>query len=559
MAILGRMLDAMPENEALRDRVYRSVMGAPIEQEIRLFHALERSWKSGSPDGKGSEFRFEEIQDFTPPLKWDKHEGSVPNKLFRVHMRQDDGSWLALPVNVGARIVKSPTKHQGHADILLEDPFLTLKGERPRTAVISGYVHDHHDKIIDNKVPNPNGGRDIQLGLRGKDIRGKVETAFMHMLYSVDTGLTQSSILFNVRDNPIKGVVEALSKLYVKFNKLPGAPRKDVGIHTVLPIGSQFSQVVRAKNREAKHRGEESNVSDAKNGSVWIAYFDPKVMDTSRIPKLDVMRAFASKECVELSNRKGRYKGEPPIALVEEYFDKVKRVVNAAYGKGKNPLRDAVLAGDAELLPKEVFTPENLLMSGGLKLAEKGPNVHMMARTQDASRGKADRATALLDKLNAAMNVCVMGGCRFDPQAKAGDIADMLWEFDPGRVPKAPKTVCIDDFEYKLRMVQGKFSYVGLGDVDGQDISGVGSYDQLGHVPSESFTKEVLLCCDVEGRTLVEVMAEKNRLNLVPKTALKEALEAMGLEGVEAEDLLDGEDVAVAESLRERLDSPALV
>jgi hypothetical protein len=554
--LLSRMLEALPNNEALRGRVVNAGKEGrdTIDQEIRLFNALEKSWKSGPPDGKGSEFRFEEIQDFTPPLKWDKHEGSYPDKLFRVHMRQEDGSWLALPINVGARMVKTPTVRQGHGKFLKEHPFLTLEGELPRTAVVSGYVHDHKDPLISDPFEDPKTGRKVERGLRGKDIRGKVETAFMHMLYSTGTGLTQSSILFNVRDNPIKGMIEALRALYIKFNKLPGSGKKDLGFHTVLPPSGTFNPVERAKNREAKHRGDEGKVlSKDGNGAVWIAYLDPKTMDMTGVTPLDVKRAFASKECEWLSKLEGEYPKEPPLAVVAEYYAKIKRVTYAAYGKGKNPLREAILAGDGELLPGEVFSPENLLMSGGGKLAERGPNVHLMANTPDASKVKAGRAADLADKLNQFMNDCVLKGCRVDPQAEAAAMLGALQSFAPDNIPAVPAEFYIDDFKYELQMVQSQFDYVGLDDARGQDISELGSSDQLGHVPPESFTKEVLLCCNAEGKTLVEVMAEKGRLDLVPKPSLKEALDALGIEGVDMEDLLDRENIEWSEVVREHL------
>ena len=560
-ALLARMLEALPVNDALKTRVKNAGKNGRegIDREVRLFSALERVWKSGPPDGKGFEFRFEEIQDFTPPLKWDKHEGSYPDKLFRVHMRQEDGSWLALPVNVGACMVKNPTIRQGHGRFLKAHPFLTLGGELPRTAVISGYVHDHNNKLIEDTVIDPVTGKKIERGLKGRDIRGNVETALMHMLYSIDTGLTQSSILFNIRDNPIKGVVEALRGLYVKFNKLSGSAKKAVGMHTVLPPSGNFDLEERAKNRAAKHRGDEGNVVSADgNGAVWVTYFDPKTMDSRLVPPLDVRRAFASKECEWLSKLVGEFPKEPPLSVVAEYYAKIERVTYAAYGKGKNPLRAAILAGDGELLPAGVFTPESLLMSGGVKLAEKGPNVHMMAITPDASRVKADRAMGLVAKLNKSLNACVLNGCRVNPQVNAVDIVEALQSFAPDNVPAVSEKVYIDDFEFKLQMVKGQFAYIGVGDIRGQDISEVGSYDQLGHVPRESFTKEVLLCCNAEGRTLVEVMADNGRINLVPRDSLKAALEGLGFEGADADDLLGNEPAELAEALRGRLSAARL-
>ena len=475
----------------LRHTVDRPYTILPI---VRLFRALELDWSP--PTKRPDWFRFQEIDDFSPGLKWDKHVDSVPEKLFRVSMQnaagRATGAWLDLPINIGCKIRQTQDRRFGYADFLKERGGIRRIDGKPSTvAGISGYVHDHDSPLINNKIKELGTGREKNAGLGGKNIRGKVETAFMGMLRSMDIGILQSSILFNVRNNPIKGIILGLQDLYVKM-----------GAVTILPPSNSFSASAREINMDEASKGD-INVArnNRDNGTVWLAYLDSDKIDMSGIPEVDVVGAFANVEFKALSDC-----GEnisPPLADVEAYYRRISRIMNAAWERpimdNWDPLQETIQHGEAVYLPKRVFSPDRLMDTNGGRI----PNVHLMARTPDVERQKAQKFLALLNRING--NGCAhadRSAVLADPEFKAALRAKAAG-LSRSEALELKGKICIENKKFDLVLEDGVFSYKGS---DGLELCDLGRPNQLHLIPDYALTPEVLACKDDQGRTLNDVL-----------------------------------------------------
>ena len=491
----SRMVSAAETNpkwaRRLRNTTYRPYTILPI---VRLFRALELEWSP--PTRRPDRFKYHEIEGFSPGLKWDKHVDSVPEKLFRVSMQdaagKSAGTWLDLPMNIGCKIRPTQDRRLGYAEFLMERGGIQRLDGKPATvAGISGYVHDHDSPLINNLVKDTVTGKERNIGLAGKNIRGKVETAFMGMLSSMDIGILQSSILFNVRNNPIKGITLGLQDLYVKM-----------GAVTILPPSNKYSSFLREANMEAAAKGDINVAKNNKgNGTVWLVYLDRDKIDMSGIPDVDVLQAFANAECKALGDC-GEDKS-PPLEDVEAYYRRISRIMNAAWERpvmdSWDPLQETIQHGEALYLPKAVFKPERLLDTNGGGI----PNVHLMARTPDAERQKAEKFLALLNRINSdgcanADQPAILG----DPEFRAGlraEAAGLTIE----EAKQLKGKICIEDRKFDLVLENGVFSYKGH---DGAELCDIGKPNQMHLIPECALTPEVLACKDEQGRTLEAVL-----------------------------------------------------
>lgn len=375
--VLHDLLQERVSNARLRNRLTNATTQETLIAEIKLYAALGKQEEvSESPHkiwtvGK-SNFQFFELLEFTNGLTWDKHEGSIPNKLLGVRWQESNGQeWQTLPINVGFSSKKSPTRRTGHGAYLEKNPFLTTKGALPKVAVISGYVEDHYDPIMRN-------------GLKKRDIRGRVENALMQLLFATGTDMVQSCILTNIRNNPVKGVMLAITGLYKTFP------------HTILPFKNTVNMALRSRIRlnpaellgligykySRRHSAKKLRELDAKiaatklnvakdqqnNGACWIAYFNPVTMDVKNLPKLNLEHAFASNEI---------RKEFPYQSQIKDYFSRLEAILDVAYGT--YGISHATRQGYTQFVPKNLLTERNL--------TEHSKYVHEVIQTNNPRPG----------------------------------------------------------------------------------------------------------------------------------------------------------------------------
>jgi len=416
---------------------------------VRLLYALSRTWTS-----EGDEFRFEEVEEFSKdsngePFVWSGHGKSKPHKLFKVfrcsHTKGDPDfeKWVELPLNVGFT-----TKPMGRVGVVGQfvEMFEPKRGGVPYLTAISAYVQEHNASILTG-VRTVN-GKEVRVarGLAAQDIRGKIETALMDMLHSVESDAVFSSILFNLRDNPPKGLFLGITGLYGKRNCV------------VLPMNGNYLPGKRAAQREA---GKDSG-DDGSNNSLFIGYLNKESMDLSKFPKLDLapFKGAEIQEVIKFIDRAnkahktllelGKIREERKLVTESKKIDELlgleaqllhklevllpkgelglsleRRVANmlttadkrigtwgrmadnflrASYGMGThyNPspgwaLVTAIRDGLTEFLPEAVLSPSELTKKRTLKGGAVTTAMHELAKTPDRIRSISADAVCAAD------------------------------------------------------------------------------------------------------------------------------------------------------------------
>jgi len=529
-------------NVRFRNRIKNAKTSEDLREEFVLYEALTKEWTVGK-----SKFQFFELQEFSKgkdekPLHWDKHEGSIPEKLLGVRWQEKEGElWVTLPINVGFSTKSEPTERVGQGKFLDENPFLTKAGKLPRVAVISGYVEDHKDPVIsDNKT-----------GLKRKDIRGRVENALMQMLCTTGIDTMQSSILTNVRNDPINGVMLAITGLYKAYPHIILPFNKQVNLTLRERIMLQHNEITKLSEKLAKKQenldkllkdpstpqgtiarkqkalGKMHNVIAKKmlnvarpnqeldgpkknqnNGACWISYFNPETMDTSRIPKIDLVQAFASTEI------RKEYTNPTPEKL-KEYFKRLTSIMDAAYGIA--PVLQSVLEGYSEFVPKEAFTTKALTDRDYTGIGTfTTPSPRIGTKEPPKEYDKSTVGWTILHHMAVSDQLKHLPLAAFTPQTLTvrdnDGMTPMHCAAAEGQLQDIPKNQ-LTKRNLTIRDWEGW-----------TPVHSAAANGHLNQIPSELLTTAVLTGKDVFGWSPIHAAAAHGHLNQIPEAILKKAL-----------------------------------
>ena len=466
--------------------------------------ALRKTWKSSE---RGEEIQFYEMDKFHPGVDWSKHFDSIPDKLYGVRILPKSGpftgTWIDLPLNVGVNVRANPTKHQGFTPEIC-DLFRQIDGSTPIIAVISGYAEKIKDPLLDDPII-------YSKSLRAKNIRQQIEVALMRLLFSAEVGVVLSSILFSVRDYPVQGVAMTLEGLYAKFNALAA---DQFGPHAILPLAGYVDPLRRER---AKLPGfNAAKDQQGSNGTVWVGYFNGRIMDLSRIPKLDYMLLLRNAQMMQ-------QRMTTSIETLTFIRKMIELHVGVAHDRWGNSLAKAANSGHTWALDESYFSPENLAKPFG-----KGdvPTAHILARKQDARVHRVKEGMKALEKANLRLKWYKNHGGELDPTWNMEEILVSLWPARvlamaarttksgrPRIIPGIPAEFAVNNTNYQLTLADGKFDYIHAG----RSIERELEVNQLEKVPMESFTPEVLMLKNCKGESLLEVMEQLGLTRLAPE------------------------------------------
>ena len=465
-----------------------------LTEEIRLFRALQLVWESS-----GSRYRFEEVDDFSigvdgERLGWSGHsekdtnrKSSKPHKLFRVFQIDEAGNEELLPLNVGFSGKKSMHRRLGGGE-KLGHRLRTINGGPTSGAVISAFV-------MDDKHPDYDALRDC-------DTRSKVETALMGLLKYAGKDVILSSILFNLRDNPLKGLYLALTGLYAK------------GEHTVFPVNSVFLKSKREGLSHTKDAGDGKN-----NGTVWVAYLNEDSVDLDRLPNLNLSPLKGQEMEVIMQN--------PSIDVMSAAHKRFAAFINASFGVG--PLDAVADDGLIGFLPMEVMTQKAILqrrnVGRGFTTA-----IHDIVSKPDRERLLAMEAHSTAGELNKLLKEKGESCLVYMPERtvkirnKDGTFREkVLKRLDAKKTaenldPNATILYGIGNERYSL----GYDPNLGLCFKSTNDVilRSPGRVSQLKYVPPELLDDKALMTRNSQAKTPLHIIAENSELKLLPKGVL---------------------------------------
>ena len=512
VTLFGGMEAAYKSNKRLRDRI-KAAASSPekLARELQFFNAQQQTWGVNR-----SKFRFEEVEDFSldihgKKMVWSGHSddsvkdgsgGSKPHRLLKVFMIQEDGSELELPLNVGFSSKSEPNRRIGGGH-KLAGRLLKKDGGLPRLALVSAYVQDGENALISGQKEVIRASGEVvpaQVGLKKTDIRGKVETALIQLLKACDHDVVLSSMLFNIRDNPLKGVLLALTGLYAK------------GAHTVLPLNGVFN----VEKREALTHTK--NARDKKNNAVfWAAYLNEATMDLSKLPNLNLDPLIGAEMQIAAKS--------PSIQTMGEWYNRLANFINASYGKA--PLHDVAKHGMVQFLPRNVLNESALLSR---KNAGRGFStvMHNIVSSPDRDRLQAAAAHETAKHLNVLLSVFGKDSLVFQPKKVINQ------KDSAGNVIKTREIIRLDA-EATLKHLNmfapaeygiGKEQYIlGYDDALGlcyksrssdSILRMPGKPSQLKYLPAAMLSEKTLLVRDSRARTPLHYIAENSELDLIP-------------------------------------------
>lgn len=556
LSISKTLTQSLAVNPALQKRL-ANANPHHVHSEIRFFDALRKPWVSG-----GDEFRFDLTSEFSKDesgvqYNWSGHTGMVvdndvglkdskPQKLFNVFRRDPESNTLVkLPLNVGCTI--KPPKRVGVVDNRVP-LFQRTDGKEANLTIISAFVQAPEEHKV--KVLREVNGRVtyVEKGRAEIDLRGKVETALIALLYSQGADAVFSSILFNMRDNPLNGMRLAMSGLYGKKDFM------------VLPANGQYLSGKRARQREIGKNARDK----IDNGVIFVAYVNGETIDLSKFPKLD-MSAFIGAELLESSrlvdHANKAYKeakdagtltrdieGQVKHAddVIGQWFGLYSRFLDASYGIG--PIYSVAKDGLADRLPKSVLEP--VALSEIIKT--RGRNCFstaMHALAEIPNRGGiisavAESAIYQLEvakvKFPEAFVSTLSDTPEWDMPSTLRNLADCGAEIHLNatgvlerdklikrvlslkkQMKEIPHVLGIDNVLYKLTYFpDGPRKGFGYYSADGKSISSAGKKSQLHELPKTSFTVETLLSLDHNRRAPIHIMAKKGLLSFIPPAVL---------------------------------------
>jgi len=358
--VLISMRDAMSQSLRFRTRIYRS-SPERLEQLTRIHYALQFPWYGGM-NGGGYEVFFYERDNFSigvdgKPLRWGAHEGSKPHVLLGVMLRKGEDPFEEMGINIGYKLLPSPSKRVGFGHVFRKNPPLRLDGADPNVFVVSGYVHDHNDPRIQ----------------RLDNIRSQVEFAFYQMSFFAGLDLGLSSTLFHVRSDPAYAISQGLAAPFSSLNPFIFPPTLNV-------FSASFRDVIQERLQE----DPEYNVSSHRRtkATIWTGLPNPFTMDPSTCPQLDWMGAFGHAERGMDSKGQGNFRR------------RIERIAHSPYG---GPMGPAIAQGEAKWLSPKCFTPDSL---GACELSDGRSNLQLLAEVPDEDYPRAREILGNLQSFN---------------------------------------------------------------------------------------------------------------------------------------------------------------
>jgi len=295
----SKLISALQDTAANSTRAQTRIQNASQSKLVCLI-MLEQAFldAQAAPNAK---FRFRQVDIFNAGT-WHLHLTSKPDIILQVDILEN-GKWVKTAINVGFSYQATPSNRMGFGDYLnSENAFWTKKGELPKVALVSGYVENHKSTKV--------------AKLRSKNIRAQIEYALINILFKAGYGIVLSSLLFNLRKNPIKGVFEGTRDLYSKF------------FVTAFPFEYQFNATYRKLVDLNRENFNISTHGKGKNSAaVYLAYFNIEIMDMSNVPKIDWN--LVKEECDILASK------NPTAPAIKTFYSRVLALVKYSYGLTK--------------------------------------------------------------------------------------------------------------------------------------------------------------------------------------------------------------------------------